>query len=253
MIECRLFFDIQTDPIELVSALRELPAALVPHRFTVTENRTSPVNVVTNEALFAEFVTQNPLGFLLYTRGKKKNSRGKSGYDLTPNKRDGVVVLTFWDEDNIAIASDFDALFSTAQKFDFKFGFCCEIEEYYHRNMLFYKFPNSSTEAWIGRDLRNTIPGIYWKTAISNDTAEDFDIDLHRLEEASLEYDKIGESVHFFTYFEDAACWQKSANKIDKLCRDQKGIYSRFDLDSALSQGMSRTEFAQILAKFGGR
>lgn len=251
MILCKLYFDISIDVIELVNVLCELPPALRPHRFTVTENRTSPLNVVTDKALFEEFVEQNPLGFLMYTSGRKSNTQGKSVYDLTPHKRDGYLILTFLDDDELATPRDFDALFELGLQFDLKFGFCCETEEYYHRNRLFYKLPNSSVEAWIGRYLRHTVPGLYWKTAISSDTEKRFGLDVTSLMEGSLDSQRICTQLILLTFFEDAAEWESNRVALDHLCHATRGIFSRRELDENLATGLNRVEFNKVKEKFG--
>ena len=151
-------------PVENFDACLEvlirLPDPLKPLQYASGERMPkAETQMVSDNERFASFVKQNPTGFMLVNQ--------KLRYNFVRRSNNSYFLITV-DAGKKDLPEDFAlSVISALCAVDVAFAFVCEESEYYHRNRVFRTFGDSNVEAWIGRELKRYLPGLYWITIIS--------------------------------------------------------------------------------------
>lgn len=227
--EATVYFETGVSANEIVSCLMELPEAICPVYFAEDERKVIKSNVLSDESRFQKFVTENPDGFYLYA-GNKKNSIDVSTWS------DDCTEVVLWLETSSSknlVVTFIKAL----AKFNPVFGFACATDEYYHRNRYYTKIGVNKIESWIGRRLDRYIPGVYWITLLSDELLGRHNVLLSNLSGEAIVSEVFGDgSLHFLQFFENADEWKDNAERLDHLCEQIDGIFSKKFVEVALSE-----------------
>lgn len=247
MITLKIFFN-KIDFLVLTENLKNLPAIIQPVYFSDTEEYFEKVNKVSNKIKFKYFLTNNTLGFFLF-------SENNLCIDISLKNPPYIALTIDMPKDHIDSIDDIFrsltynkpifgfASYDPERKFDEKRGYVInnyiETEsEYEYRNRHFKKIGKFNCEAWIGLNLNKYISGLYWHTLVSKKIADKFRIDLSLLKNHSLKYqifyEGCEEEVFLFRFYKKPEEWKKYANKLDNLCNKITGIFSRKDIDYQL-------------------
>jgi len=162
-------------------------------------------------------------------------------YDTVPSECHGYRIAT-------SLAQDFLTRMSKAAPV---FGYCCAKEEESDRN--FFELgpmqrPSSHT-AYLGRDTRKYVPGLYWLTLISESLAAKHDVPLHLLEEISLEHVDLGGGLHLFRFYERPEDWS-SDTKVKALAASLPGIFNRANVWAEYSPELNFKDSVRVTKKW---
>ncbi len=140
--------------------------------------------------------------------------------------------------------------FDIIAKCKIHFGFASSDLEYEHRNRHFWDLDeNSSIETWVGRDLSKYLPGIYWKTFVSDELTIRHQVRIDIIESMSPKYTKTDFGVSF-SFFDNPNDWKKNVKKLDDLCYALDGFFSMRDLEGLISKEMNYFEVNSILSQW---
>ncbi len=251
-------FSKKKDFLLMVENLKELPHFIRPKYFSDTEEKYNKTNKIINTKRFCDFLNENSFGFFLF-------SEENICIDISL-KNEIYTTLTFYIPEKYAnsVNDIFITLllnkpvfgfatYDPERKYDEVRGYTINNykdtdSEYEYRNRHFTKIKNFSCEAWIGLNLNKYISGLYWYTLISAEIAKKFKIDLYQLKKNALEYQVLQESdVLLLKFYEDPTEWKQHALKLDNLCSELTGIFSRKPLDSKLTHVDDMFLYNQII------
>ncbi len=107
------------------------------------------------------------------------------------------------------------------------YGFAALEKEYKHRNLLSVCRSFGEVNAWLGRNINNGLPGLYWLNAISSRLMSETGISLLDLTQKLdfMSHQIIG-ATHFLCLYEEPQAWKKHARTIDKVCAETGGVLS---------------------------
>lgn len=242
MIKAAIFLERDIGLDIIVDALMGLPEIIRPVYFAEDEGRFQEINKIENEEVFLEFIKSNVTGFFLY-------AKNKICLDIS-SPSTGYISVTLHLVDNISVELARDFLRHMA-KYKPVFGYACAYEEYEYRNLYFMKIGNNNIEDWVGRKLDKYISGLYWQTLISEKFLKKYDMNLSDLLVAAISSESFeGESVFLLKFFDSPSRWEESAGLLDDLCANTKGIFSKRDVDSAVYDAKSISDYDNIIVNW---
>ena len=225
MMEAEAYFSPDAGARELVDILLRLPSPLTPVRFSETEGRAPKANRVSDGRRFSEFVERNLFGFFLFTE-----DRSLIDISPAPGGRGHARISLDVKSGDPGVAEQF---LSTMAEHAPVFGYAGEHEERRHRNYKIQPLapPDVSYGSYIGRDLDRYVSGVYWQTLLSTAL-----LDRHGIEElrqhAVSTKSLGGGAVRMLKFFDDPSNWREHADRLDDLCENTRGIFSRRILDA---------------------
>jgi len=196
---------------QVLSALRDLPERLTPKYFGYDEEIYSREDLVNDDGRFESFLLRAESGFFLYAEDVSYTFL--VGTDILK-----VLVFDVGVQDGVTL---FRALSTSGSIF----GFAADGEEYEHRNLLRVTLDNGSSEAWAGRDTSRYLPGIYWRTWISDICANRHNLPLDMLRKSSLEAVRHPEGNEL-CFFPEPGRWVENSARLDLICEETAGIFS---------------------------
>lgn len=241
MIEITVYFERGIHLNALIKTLRSLPEAIRPVYFAEDEGKIPKANKLTDEARFQSFLKENPLGFFLYTEGKKVS------IDVSVPITIGHVTLTLYLDDGV-LDEIIVVFFRNMASYKPLFGYACEYEEYIHRNRHFITIGKNHIESWIGRDLDKYIPGVYWYTLFSDRLLKKHHINFDVLAVEAVLFEALGDgSLHLLKFFGRPKDWRENANHLDDLCVQIDGVFSKRVVEVAMTKVTSYLEYDDLI------
>lgn len=231
MIRCEMIYPSE-DMEGLWAHTLGLPDHLRPKYFGTEEIKYSKRNQISDEKRFASFRAKNPQGYFLFGEYFLIHiisyGRNHSGLSLG-------IYEELSEAESARLAKDADEAIEVLSGDRGLFGFIAHDAEVEHRNRFVAKIEEAEISSWIGRDLDRYVPGLYWKTLLSDEILHQHDIDLNRLQNAALTHSLLPcGGQHVLTFFESPDEWTFHAGRIDQLCEDTEGIFSRNATDRTL-------------------
>lgn len=179
MLEAGLVFLQSLD--DAARSLATLPAPLRPVQFFADEDQRSADGMVSDATAFAAFIRANPAGFFMRGQGLSISLRAAGGQP--------TVCDVFLDMEPSAVV---DLMRAFAQLRPF-FAFACEPAEREARNRLTVHQGVNRIEAWVGRDPRRGVPGLYWLTYLSASLMATHRLSTDQLEPISLRTERFSD------------------------------------------------------------
>lgn len=240
MITVELYFEVGLDAGSVVKSLRELPVPIRPMYFAEDEGRIVKANVLSDEQRFAGFLDRNKmLGFFLYSEDRKTSIHLR-----TWGLGDDYVNLDLEIEEHAKYVTDFIMCLVEHGPI---YGFACDLEERYHRNYHVMKIAPWTFNHYIGRDLKKYIPGVYWYTLISDGLLERHGVNLDDLSAGAISTDTLGDgSLHLLKFYGRTDEWQQNKQRLDDLCEQVPGVFSRRVADDMFKEVKSYKEHGEI-------
>ena len=245
MMEAAIYFSPDASARELADALLSLPSPLTPVRFSRTNGRAPKANRVSDRRRFSEFAKKHVLGFFLFTEDRSLIDistalDGRRHARISLDVKPGALV----------VAEQF--LSSMAEHAPI-FGYAGVQGERNHRNYKIQHIPTlrSSIRSYIGQDLDRYVSGAYWQTLLSTALLDKHGIDIDALRQHAVSMKSLGGgAVRILKFFEEPGDWQDHADRLDALCENTPGIFSRRILD-AETEGVSKCdEYTRILCEW---
>lgn len=106
------------------------------------------------------------------------------------------------------------------------FGFAAAWDEFRHRNQVVVKLRVGTSEEFLGMDVSEYVPGVYWLTLLPNALAKRHCVPLAELEMAALEHEALGDGQRLFRFHERPDAWRGRADELDELCDKLPGVFS---------------------------
>jgi hypothetical protein len=229
MIEAGLEFD-DRQVEHVVSALARLTTPLRPAHFSHEEHVENGADRIENQARLSAFLAESKSGLFLLGKGITYSIRAAPGRPL--------VCDCFLDVEP-EIAMQFLVQMSASQPV---FGFACAPEEREHRNRLATQQGVRRIEAWVGRDTKKYVPGLYWLTLLSDSLAKRHGVPVSALAAVAQEHVALGLGQHLFRFYNRPEDWQRTSIVAD-LCASLAGV---FDIEAVRPSVDAAKDFLEL-------
>lgn len=215
----------------VIRALQMLPSRIRAERYSADEDSGKAEGKLADESKFNAFVAKNEYGFFLFAE--------RTRYNILLRPKDGfsnVIVDALGDGFSEA---DAVVVLETLARAGSTFAFAASADEYHHRNRYVRTLGTNQFEAWVGRDLRKYLPGIYWLTMISKDHADVLTAATNALGAVVTQID----AEHWLVKaFDSPNEWQQNAARLDGWLTKQPKFFSKnrvvAQLDAAQNIGI---------------
>lgn len=241
MITVSVYFRDNVHFRDIASRLMGLPDELRPAYFTEDEGVIKKKNSVSDWKLFGNFIAQNEIGFFLYTKNK-------TCINLSCRFTNFHEVRIYLEE-NVEIEVIVD-IFQCQSDLEPEFGFACQNDEYYHRNLQKITLGKNDVSSWIGRDVGKFVPGVYWCTFFSDQYLASHNLNIDQLSKISIKSIPIGEQKGstLLVYYDNPLDWQVYREKLDEFCATTEGVFSRNTVDRLVSPSMTFLEYHEAIS-----
>jgi hypothetical protein len=233
------FYLNTNSPHQISDAVARLPDGLRPTHFTHSEGQLDKRDLLTDHERYTEFLRNNPLGFLLVGQ--------KCEYDVS--LRGEQYSTLFVDVKTGLDEADVSRLFLAAVRAEAEYGFAATDAEYIHRNRIVHTIGENVVEAWVGRDLKRYVPGVYWRTLLSEQMVSDRDIDFTRLPEC-ISVERCGERWFVLKVAGSAEEWPNYAEDLDSYCHLTDALFSIKDVQQESQVARDYLMLTRILGKW---
>ena len=233
MMEAQFYFVIE-DLEFAVNAVLTLPGALKPEWFSLDESRKVTISVNENKKL------------------RSATSKAKSGFFLHADKVSYSFLITQASGFEIGVSgldsSQARVLMDQLGRADAVFGYVAEWDERLHRNRLTKKASYGLDEAWVGRDWRRYVPGVYWLTLVSERLLQMHNVPLEPLlAAAKSEVAKLDNGSYILRFFDSASEWRNESRRLDDLCETVPGLFAICSVKPAFEQAGTFLETAEAI------
>lgn len=194
MIKIGLEFHLAVN--EVIEVLVDLPGPMRPQHYSDAEAEPADRLPIGERADFLRKMKKRKGGILLYGSQVTYSVRGTAGRIFC----DG-----FADVDQAVIES----IFSAPHFARCHFGYACLEEEYKARNRVVVQRGINSIEAWVGRDTRKVVPGLYWMTLMSKDLVEKLGVEVDKLAAEAVDCWDISNLCFVFKMGVSPQLWQE--------------------------------------------
>jgi hypothetical protein len=240
MITASFYFTGGIEVASLVNNLQGLPESIRPIYFAQDEGKIVKANLLLNEKRFRDFRHENATGFFLY-------AENKTPYDISI-RRSGYSEVTLYLPDDVSNGL-VPLFFRSVAEHKPVFGFACDEVEYDHRNRYYITIGKNHIESWIGRKLEKYIPGVYWYTLISKPLLKQHGVSFADLSAEAISVETLGDG-HLLKFFEDPEDWQQNAGRLDDLCERIAGVFSRRQVEVAMSRITDFNEYETVIGQW---
>ncbi|MGH8049592.1 MAG: hypothetical protein ACREPB_02920 [Arenimonas sp.] len=196
----------------VIETLLQLPDKIRPSRFSHDEGVKKAKDLIADSERFHAFLKKATSGFFLHGE--------HSVYSFRIAKSIEFVL----DIDGIS-EDDAGSLLRCLGPLGVSFAYAAEGSERKHRNRVIKNASYGTHEAWVGRDWRRYIPGIYWSILVPVTLAETVGVPLDQLKQAAKQTEEISPGIWLMRFYDSSADWQLHADKLDALCAEIPGIF----------------------------
>ncbi len=191
-------------------------------------------NEISNQKSFSDFREANTAGYFLFGE--------QLSYDCSFANQDNPHV-TVWAKGN-----QLEAHVNCLERLSLSgihFGRTCDYGEVLHRNRLAFHSDEVSSEAWVGRDLKLNIPGLYWMTFISTEIESRYALKSERIREsAKIARESAGGVL--YTFFDQPEDWKAHIDKMDLLCATLDGVFSISQIQAQLKEDYTFSNYRKL-------
>jgi len=216
----------------LIGALQELDSCNV---ITIgsSERKQNSDTLLYNAGQVTNFINENTEGFFLHSN--------EGLYDVSLQK-DSFSTICFFPK----VALKEEILLEIIKAYisaDSAFGYAAECEEHEYRNRIRIEVAGSEIESWVGRNLSKYLPGLYYLTFISKKQAEEKSIEIESLKINSISYIDMPNQAVLFKFYENSTLWTKNKEKIDQICRSERGVFCKDEVEQCASKAENVMDF----------
>lgn len=144
-----------------------------------------------------------------------------------------------------AAPSSVQALLTNVGRLHPLFGFACSTSEHLARNRVAATKSFGAVEAWVGRDWRRYIPGLYWLTLLPDELAQRHGISVLRLTQAAVETTNLYDGASLYRFYEEPNDW-KDEGRLGPLLR-APGIFDVARAQSELDAAEALSDVREVL------
>jgi hypothetical protein len=219
--------------------MQSLPIDFVPQYFSDSENAVDKAaSLCADERAFSDFKKINELGYFLHAKACL--------YDVSfTNYGDSSIFIDLKRKSSYANVYRVLATLAGAGPRHAYAGFW---EERKRRNRVGKRFDNSLLESWVGRSIDKYLPGLYWLNLISTDHAKTLNADIDSLQRLAFKYESLVDGDYLLLQmYESPELWEENAGRLDKVCDDINGFFSKEKCIEQLSSASDRKEYEERL------
>ena len=217
----------------LAECLMALPSGLKPTHFSVDEMPFSKARKLESNEGYEDLSREYPSGFFLIGKGVQ--------YDVECDNDSASCFAT------LSVDADEAKLFlSLLSQTNPSFGYVCDPAERIRRNRLIKHFGDRRIEAWVGRDLKKYVPGLYWLTVMSDSFMATHNVSPVALTNASWEHASPTRHSHIFQFYEKPEDWAAST-RVEAVIRSSPGIFNIDAIRSDFDQVQTRSDISTVL------
>lgn len=221
----------------VLNAAKQLPPWLRPTHYGHDEGVKNDLDVVSSENRFKAFLNEATSGFFLYAE--------QTTYNVSvANGKETQLFIECVNSD------DAGRLIRTLGLAGAEFGYAADFAEVKHRNRLVKKIEHGVHEAWVGRDWRRYLPGVYWLTLVSERLANSHGIPMNRLTGAAIHAEKLGPDLVLLQFFDVPEDWGAHKAELDGLCTQTTGVFSIDQVKPEFDKAKTFLETVAVLSKW---
>jgi len=222
-MEIVAYFENDNDVLKWISLQRDfLPEEVALHDAGVDEGKVSEKSILDDPKRFNQFLKENKYGFYLFNKLKKSVSANVSFLvgDRNP------YIYYFQDDRRCKILiKNVYVIIESYILANALLAYACYDEEREYKNRIYVRFEVETVEAWVGRDIKRYLPGIYWITWISNRYAS-----MHKLSPVEIAAE-VGAEIrslhdgHLLQLGQHPSEWRNYLEKIKKYTAGKDNIF----------------------------
>ena len=135
-------------------------------------------------------------------------------------------------------------------KIDLLYGYACLPEEREHRNRVVINKDYGQHQAWVGRNFRKWLPGLYWINIIPENLVKAHNLNIDNLFDFS-EY-KVEKKFNNYIIecYADPSEWVRQTEKIDRICSETEGIFSKSEAVLDIVRAKSYMETSEKMGRW---
>lgn len=179
------------------------------------------------------FLNEHSEGFFIHAN--------KGLYDVSLQEKTYSTVCFFSNK-----SLEEDCILEILNAYDFadaEFGYAADEEEYEYRNRIKLDVSGSEVESWVGRNLSKYISGLYYFTLISNNQTELKSLDVNILKANAVDFFEVSGKAVIYKFYESPDLWKSQKIKIDQLCRLNKNIFIKDDVEDVALKSANVMDF----------
>ena len=210
MLQLMFYFE-QSRFDTVLGALERLPNPMRPEYFGEGSSVSSESDRLDDRQRFSAFRARRGWHFSLFAE--------HIDYFIDPSKGGKVCVLCFC---KFPLSDkQLHCFFHALASINVPFAWAAHAEEFEHRNHI----RRGNVESWVGRNIADSLTGLYWWTMISAPLLHRHGVELSRLKAEAYSHEPFGE-CHLFKFYERSEDWEKHAPRLNDLCESLPGIFS---------------------------
>ncbi len=224
---------------KIAKSLYELPAHIRPTRLSADERGKDDNQQLRLDSL-EEYCAANPAGFMLHAQDCL--------YEIKVHQWAGSSTLLAFAKDKVD-EQDCLAMLRIGLALGATFGFTCTEEELDRRNRIALQIGVNKIEAWVGRDPTKHSPGIYWRTLLSQNSVEAYNLDLKTLPDG-MAVERWGDQYVLLSLPGRASDWESNTELVESYCERTEGIFSIRSARRELMTARDLATFDQLHEKW---
>lgn len=236
MIQLEIKFAASMLP-ELVARLAVQPDAVRPTEIAVDEESARKPISPDNLRDIRSLVAQYPSGFALYGSASEFHLSHPDSGDCSLF---GLIV-----DDQAARST-----LRTLGKLNLLYGYACRPDERAHRNRIVAQKKYGAHEAWVGRDFRKWLPGVYWINVIPCGLLECHGLSIEEFNSIAHSIELIENRNYLVELYASPDQWLSNSDKIDDWCEGRGGVFGRAQAKHDLDQAQNFIEASGVLDRW---
>lgn len=221
-----------------IKALLQLPKQIRPKQFSYNEGAKKDKDTVDDEKRFSTFLQKAASGFFLYAENAIYSFR------ITKSTEFVLDIEGINAQESITLLRSVGAVGAS-------FAYAADGAERKHRNRLVKNAGYGVHEAWVGRDWRHYIPGVYWLTLIPEALAEQHGAPLNKLKEAATEIEEIEPKLWLMRFYDSPENWRANEKRLDEICASTPGVFYIAPVRSLFEKTTTFLGAAAVLQEWG--
>jgi hypothetical protein len=222
---------------DFVAQLEVQPDAVRPTEIAVDEESVrkpiSPEDLRDIHSLIAQY----PSGFALYGTA--------SEFHLSHPDTGDCSLFALIGDDRTA-----RCVFRGLGKLNLLYGYACRPDEMAHRNRIVAQKKYGAHEAWVGRDFRKWLPGVYWINVVPSELLERHGLRIEEFNSIAHSIELIENKNYLIELYASSDQWVSNSDKIDHWCEGHSGVFGRAQAKHDFDQAQNFLESSRVLERW---
>lgn len=222
---------------DLVARLAVQPDAVRPNEIAVDEE--SARKPISSDDLrdIRLLVAQYPSGFALYGSA--------SEYHLSHPDTGDCSLFALIVDDQTARSTLRDLA-----NLNLLYGYACRPDERARRNRIVAQKKYGAHEAWVGRDYRKWLPGVYWINVVPSELLKCHGLRIEEFNSIARYIELIENRNYLIELYASSDQWVSNSDIIDHWCEGHSGVFGRAQAKHDLDQAQNFLEASGVLERW---